>query len=146
MCSHYVIFKRCFPRENRHAMLLLRQRAWKKFPKKVRHTYLNAVREQYLNISILTKHLPRVTACTHCDLQVTLTDLGRCTSSQAWSIPNKCNKSTTLRSGPDLSVIDAVLNTRCRSPRGSLRCYRTQLGTHSAKHFLMTHGFYMEYL
>lgn len=35
MCSHYVIFKPCFPEENRHAMLLLRQASTEqKFPKK----------------------------------------------------------------------------------------------------------------
>lgn len=43
MCSHYVIFKSCFPRENRHAMLPLRQRAWNNFPEKVKNTYVRAV-------------------------------------------------------------------------------------------------------
>lgn len=57
-------------------MLSLRQLAWNKFPKKVRNTYLRAVREQYLNILMLTKHLPRVTVWIHGDLHVTLTDLG----------------------------------------------------------------------
>lgn len=157
MCSHYVIFKPCFPRENRHAMLLLRQLAWNKFPKKFKHTSLRAVREQYLNILMLTKHLPRVTVCAHWDPQVTRTDLGK-----HWGAPDvrRDRFSTNVTSprhcgrAPMLSVINEVLNTRCRYPWGSQLCYKckkqdsiryTQRQEFTNNSWL-THGLYNEYL
>lgn len=43
MCSHYVIFKSCFPGENRHAKLPLRQKSVERlFPEKVKNTYVRA--------------------------------------------------------------------------------------------------------
>lgn len=62
-CRHYVTFETCFPGENRHAVPLLDEQR-SKFPKKFKNTSLNIAYKHYFNISMLTKHLSRVTACS----------------------------------------------------------------------------------
>lgn len=60
MCCHYVIFKPCFPGENKHAMPSLRQLDWM-VSQEVRNTYFTAVHT--VSILMLTKHL--LCYCVH---------------------------------------------------------------------------------
>lgn len=79
-----------------------------KFPKKFNNTSLRIVYKQYINISMVTKHLPRVTACTHSDLQVTHTDLGN----------------TEVHEKPNMIYVQQAMQVYNASVRPRRKCHR----------------------
>lgn len=120
MCCHYVISKLCFPGE-KPAMLSLRQLDLDGRQKSILHSGTST----YIDADKASATLPRAR-------EVTCKRPGESTRSQGWSIPSKCSESVTLRSGPSLSVIHEVLNTRCRSPRGGVPPLEMGSVTHSS--------------